>query len=83
MRVWARLMQGLQSAAPAVRAPAAMETALIDPASGLRADRNCPGALTLPFLPGSAPTADAPCAAKAQPQKSRVPKWLRRIFGQE
>lgn len=83
MRVWARLMHGLQSAAPAVRAPAAIETALIDPASGLRADRNCPGALTLPFLPGSAPTADAPCAAKPQPQKSRVPKWLRRIFGVE
>lgn len=83
MRVWARLMQGLQSAVPAVRAPAAIETALIDPASGLRADRNCRGALTLPFLPGSAPTADAPCAAKPPPQKSRVPKWLRRIFGRE
>jgi hypothetical protein len=42
----------------------------------LRGDRNCDGAVELPFIAGSAPRDSAPCAGAVSKTKS----WLRRLF---
>ena len=84
MRVWARFMAGLHAHTPAPGAapPAGIETALIDAVTGLRADEGCDGARLLPFLAGSAPRANAPCArARRAPSQSSPAPWLQRLFG--
>ncbi|HXH02869.1 MAG TPA: penicillin-binding protein 1B, partial [Candidatus Competibacteraceae bacterium] len=58
--VWIRLMAKLPLEPLELQPPPDIEMAAIDPANGLRAD-HCPGAVTLPFLAGSAPTAPSPC----------------------
>ena len=71
---------------PHVRRRSRIETELIDPESGLRADSFCPGALELPFAQGSAPEARAPCASalgmKVEEVKQEAKSWLERLFGQ-
>jgi penicillin-binding protein 1B len=49
----------------------------IEPATRLRADKDCPGAVELPFLRGSAPEAMAPCASSTGKQ---IKNWFRRLF---
>src|SRR5258706_941503 len=53
--VWGDLMAALQPQPLGLPKPDNIETVLIDPQSGLRADMSCPGALELPFSGGSAP----------------------------
>jgi hypothetical protein len=58
---------------------------LIDPASGLRADAGCDGALELPFAQGSAPAERAPCTSAAgvavQDIKQKAKNWWQRVWG--
>ena len=62
-----------------------IESVLIDPGSGLRADAGCAGALELPFALGSAPVERAPCApapsVAAGEVKQPAKSWLQRLFG--
>jgi penicillin-binding protein 1B len=83
--VWGDLMAALQPEPLALPKPDNIETVLIDPQSGLRADGSCPGALELPFAGGSAPAGRAPCASElgvtVQEVKQKARGWLDRLFG--
>ncbi|WP_303905998.1 penicillin-binding protein 1B [Thiohalomonas denitrificans] len=73
MRVWGDLMSGLDAEPLSLPLPDTMELVWTEPVSGLRADSECPGAVELPFVRGSAPTEHAPCA------RSRG-NWFKRLF---
>jgi len=75
--VWGELMRGLDPEPLVPPLPEDVERVWIDPASGLRADRDCAGAIELPFLRGSAPEETAPCAHS--PVK-KLKNWFRRLF---
>ena len=75
--VWADLMRKLDLEPLLPPLPDEIESVWIDPALGLRADRDCKGAIELPFLRGSAPEQTAPCARS--PAK-KLKSWLRRLF---
>jgi penicillin-binding protein 1B len=83
--IWGDIMASLPSEALALAKPDNIETVLIDPQSGLRADGSCPGALELPFASGSAPAGRAPCASElgvtVQEVKQKAKGWLDRLFG--
>lgn len=78
MPVWGELMRHLDLEPLAPPLPERVERVWIDPASGLRADRDCPGAVELPFWRDSAPEDTAPCARS--PVK-KLKNWFRRLFG--
>ena len=75
--VWGELMRKLDLEPLVPPLPENVERVWIDPVSGLRADRECNGALELPFLQGSAPEESAACARS--PVK-KFKSWLRRLF---
>jgi penicillin-binding protein 1B len=78
-------MAALQPEPLALPRPEGIESVLIDPQSGLRADFGCADALELPFAQGSAPAERAPCASAAgvavEKVKERAKNWLERLFG--
>src|SRR5262245_32062987 len=82
--IWGDLMAGLDPEALALPKPEGIETVLIDPASGLRADSSCDGALELPFVNGSAPPGVAPCATAVgvaiQDVKQKTKNWWQRLW---
>jgi len=93
--VWGELMAALGPEPLALATPEGIETATIDPQSGLLG-RGCPGAVELPFIKGSAPRDSAPCAGglggtvqeaveavgKAVEEAAKpVKNWLERLFG--
>jgi len=75
--VWGELMRKLSPEPLAPPQPEDIERVWIDPASGLRADRDCAGAIELPFVRGSAPEDTAACAHS--PGK-KIKNWFRRLF---
>jgi penicillin-binding protein 1B len=83
--VWGEMMAGLAPEPLALPKPEGVETLLVDPASGLRADGGCAGALELPFARGSAPTERAPCASAVgivvEDAKQTTKKWWERLWG--
>jgi penicillin-binding protein 1B len=78
MTVWGELMRELPHEPLAPPLPENIEQIWVDPPSGRRADRNCAGAVELPFVNGSAPKDTAPCAAAREPPKPRG--WWQRLF---
>ncbi|WP_461575231.1 penicillin-binding protein 1B [Sulfuricaulis sp.] len=78
MTVWGAMMARLDPEPLVPPVPGNIEQVSIDPATGLRADDNCPSAVSLPFIRGSAPTATAPCAASS-PGRS-IKNWFQRLF---
>ncbi len=83
--VWGELMAALDPEPLVLPKPDGIESVLIDPQSGLRADGGCAGALELPFAQGSAPAERAPCASAVgvavEQVKERAKSWLERLFG--
>jgi penicillin-binding protein 1B len=77
MPVWGEAMRRLNPEPLSPPMPEAVERVWVDPVSGLRADRDCPGAVELPFYRDSAPEESAPCARS--PAK-RIKNWFRRLF---
>jgi penicillin-binding protein 1B len=69
--VWGELMAALGPEPLALAAPEGIETATIDPQSGLLGS-GCPGAVELPFIKGSAPHERAPCAGGVDALKEAV-----------
>jgi hypothetical protein len=61
LRVWMDVMANLNLEPLTLTPPSDIETALIDPKTGLLADQSCAGAEALPFLKGSVPRLLAPC----------------------
>lgn len=78
MTVWGEMMARLDPEPLMPPQPEDIEMAWIDPATGLRADAQCAGAIELPFLRGSAPVETAPCAGTS-PSRS-IKGWWRRLF---
>jgi penicillin-binding protein 1B len=83
--VWGEMMAALRPEPLALPKPDSIESVLVDPASGLRADGGCTGALELPFAQGSAPAERAPCASAAgvaiEDAKQGAKSWWQRLFG--
>ena len=75
--VWGELMAKLDPEPLVPPQPEDIERVWIDPANGLRADRDCAGAIELPFLRGSAPEETAPCVRSAG---QKFKGWFRRLF---
>jgi len=75
--IWGELMRRLEPEPLAPPLPDGVERVWIDPVSGWRADRDCAGAIELPFWRDSAPEETAPCAASAS---RKIKNWFRRIF---
>ena len=83
--VWGEMMAALAPEPLALPKPDGIETVLIDPESGLRADLACSGAVELPFALGSAPAERAPCASAlgiaVEGVKQQAKSWMQRLFG--
>ncbi len=79
MTVWGVMMSQLDPEPLVPPLPEGVQRVLIDPESGLRADRNCRDAVELPFLQGSAPEKQAPCARVRG--SGKIGNWFRRLFG--
>lgn len=73
--IWARTMRDLRVRSFEPVLPGDVEEVLIDPESGLLADEDCEGAITVPFLRGHPPPDSAPCAGGGPVD------WLRDLFG--
>ncbi len=78
MTVWGEMMARLDPDPLIPPIPENIESIWVDSAAGLRADRNCQGAVELPFIRGSGPTETAPCATHA-PVRS-LKSWFERLF---
>ncbi|MCK7466877.1 MAG: penicillin-binding protein 1B [Desulfosudis oleivorans] len=70
--IWGELMRQLDPEPLALPMPDDIELVWIDPPTGLRADRDCPGAIELPFARDSAPEESAPCARVPRARRSRA-----------
>lgn len=70
---WGTIMRSLSPAGLQLTVPDDVETAWVDPQSGLTTGSWCAGAVQLPFIKGSVPAGGAPCRFKGW-------DWLRRIF---
>ena len=77
MTVWGDILARLPNDPLSPPVPEGIEQHWIDPPSGLLADKDCAGAIELPFIAGSAPQESAPCARS--PIK-RIENWFRRLF---
>lgn len=78
MTVWGEMMARLDPDPLVPQVPENIESAWIDPGTGLRVDASCQGAIELPFIRGSAPVETAPCGARS-PARA-IKSWLERIF---
>src|SRR5262245_8387050 len=82
--VWGEVMGALAPEPLALPKPPGVETVLIDPTSGLRADLGCSGALELPFANGSAPIERAPCATSlgmaVEEVRQKAKNWWQRLW---
>ncbi|UCH53077.1 MAG: penicillin-binding protein 1B [Pseudomonadota bacterium] len=76
MTVWGMLMAQLDPEPMLPAAPEGVEVVWIDPATRLRGDAKCEGAIELPFIKGSAPRETAACAGAVTKTKG----WFRRLF---
>ncbi len=65
LQVWGDMMQRIGHLAPLVLpVPETIETVWIDPQNGMKADDQCPGAVRVPFIRGSAPDTLSPCVRR-------------------
>ena len=78
MTVWGEMMARLDPDPLIPPLPENIEFTWVDPATGLRADSNCQGAVELPFIRGSEPSKTVPCAANA-PVRA-IKSWFERLF---
>ena len=82
--VWGEVMGSLSPEPLALPKPASVETVLVDPQSGLRADGGCSGALELPFAQASAPAGFAPCTSAVglavENVRQATKSWWQRLW---
>lgn len=79
MTVWGDTMEPLDPEPLDPPRPDDIQSAWIDPHTGLLADRSCSGAEQIPFISGSVPTRTAPCVSRSPIKKIR--SWFERLFG--
>jgi penicillin-binding protein 1B len=78
MRVWARLMDSIGVASLQENRPVGVEMLAIDPESGLLGE-GCPQAREYPFISGSGPKSQAPCARSGSLMEDGI-LWFQRLF---
>jgi len=78
MAVWGDMMASLDPEPLTLAVPANIKQVWIDPASGLLSDSNCPGAVELPFINGSAPTKFGACGRYSAGRS--IKSWFERLF---
>ncbi len=76
--IWGEMMAGLDIEPLILPLPEGVEQIWIDPVSGLLSSSNCPGAVRIPYMVGSAPTESASCGP-GSPGRS-IRGWFERIF---
>ncbi len=64
LQVWGKIMQRLQLVPLDMLPPESIEVVWIDPASGLRAEEYCAGAMQVPYIIGSSPNEWASCVSQ-------------------
>lgn len=74
--IWSKVMRDIAVRGLDPTPPADVEEQLTDPATGLKADEGCAGAIQVPYIRGYAPTETAPCASVLAPVNSAV-DWLK------
>mgnify|MGYP001582344666 CR=1 FL=1 len=74
--IWTQALRGIAVRGLDPVPPGDVEEVLIDPASGLKADEDCTGATSMPFISGYAPVDFAPCAGGTTPVE-----WFQDLFG--
>jgi penicillin-binding protein 1B len=79
LRVWRDLFAGFASSGQVRPVTENIEYHWIDPQNGLLADGECPDAVQLAFIRGSAPLEVAPCAAGRQVLPKAV-DWFKELF---
>ncbi|WP_419662853.1 MrcB: penicillin-binding protein 1B [Desulfosarcina variabilis str. Montpellier] len=77
MSVWGEMMAGLDPEPLILPQPDGIERVWIDPVSGLLSDSDCPNAIELPFVEGSAPTDSAACGPSTT---KSIKNWFKRLF---
>jgi penicillin-binding protein 1B len=80
LNVWAKIMNSISTRSLNMSQPADIEWMLIDPESGLMADKGCQGAQWFPFVKGTAPVEFASCASEKHNNDNRVVRWIMEIF---
>ena len=78
MAVWGDMMVSLDPEPLTLPEPDNIQRVWIDPASGLLSDSNCPGAVELPFINGSAPTEFGDCGRNSVGRS--IKSWFERLF---
>lgn len=78
LTVWGQMMAALDLEPLAPAQPESVDVVRIDPQTRLLADAGCNGAIEVPYIRGSAPTENAPCAGRSPAQA--VKGWFRRLF---
>jgi len=78
MSVWGETLAQIDPAPLVPPHPDNVESAWIDPDTGLLADSSCAGAVRIPFIRGSAPTTVAPCISRSPIKKFK--SWFKRLF---
>jgi penicillin-binding protein 1B len=78
MTVWAEMMSGLDLEPLVLPVPDNIERVWIESPSGLRSAADCPDAIELPFIVGSAPTESATCGPGSV--GNSIKSWFERIF---
>ncbi len=82
LRVWGDLFAALPTTGLLPPASDEVEYHWIDPATGLLADADCPGAVELAYVRGTAPAEQADCATGRAPAGEGADPfgWLKRLF---
>jgi len=66
LKIWGAVMKKISRQPVDLIPPEEIEMVWVDPATLLRADNTCPGAVRYPYIKGSAPQRYAPCARAQQ-----------------
>lgn len=73
LQVWTSLMKKISTIPVTLIPPDNVDRVWIDPASGLRANESCSGAVIYPYVSGSAPQRNSPCVAEPA---NKVKTWF-------
>ncbi len=79
LQIWTSLMKQISTIPVTLIPPDNVERVWIDPASGLRANKSCPGAVLYPYISGSAPQRNAPCVGEPV---NKVKSWFNDLVDQ-
>lgn len=71
LRIWAAAMKAISREPLELEKPDNVELVWVDANRGLRAEADCPNAIQLPFIEGTAPPGVAGCGGKSAPARAR------------